>query len=350
MKRCNNRTSVDWPAEWSKQSAIQLTWPHRGTDWVAVYDEVLLCYIELSKAITQYQPLIIIAQNEEEVKTLLDGRVGPFPFRVVKGENNDTWARDHGAISVFEDGKPIIYDYKFNGWGLKFPSYLDNQITIKMFQSKVFSSKVEYRNALDFVLEGGGVESDGEGTCMVTSACLLSKNRNEHLTKEQVEMRLGQDLGVDHFLWLEEGKIEGDDTDSHIDTLARFISKDTIVYQGCDDPNDDHYVVLNKMAICLSSFRQKNGAPYFLVRLPWIKAIYDQDQMRLPATYANFLIINRAVLVPTYNDEKDNEVLRIFSHLFPGRDVVGVDCSVLIKQHGSLHCVTMQYPEGFIEI
>ncbi|QZT38547.1 agmatine deiminase family protein [Halosquirtibacter xylanolyticus] len=350
MKKSGSKTSIIWPAEWHRQSAIQLTWPHIDSDWREVYEEVLSCYLELSKAITRYQPLVIVAQEKESVVSLLEGNTGPYPFKVVLCKTNDTWARDHGGISVFNGGVPQLYDYRFNGWGLKFPSDLDNQITSHLFQSNTFSSEVQYRNALDFVLEGGGIETDGKGSCMVTEACLLSKNRNEHLDKQQIEHRLRQDLGVDHILWLTAGEIDGDDTDSHIDTLARFVAEDTIVYQGCDDPNDDHYEILNEMANILGSFRQPNGEPYRLVCLPWPSAKYDDQNERLPATYANFLIINGAVLVPTYYDQSDEEVLRIFSQLFPKRDVIGVDCSVLIKQHGSLHCVTMQYPEGFIEI
>ena len=153
-----------------------------------------------------------------------------------------------------------------------------------------------------------------------------------------------QYLGAKKVLWLNSGALEGDDTDSHIDTLARFIDKDTIMYQTCDDKDDSHYEELKNMEEELKKFRQLNGKPFKLIPLPWIEAKWDEDE-RLPATYANFLIINGAVLVPTYQDKNDEEALKIFKKAFPKRDIIGIDCSTLIRQHGSLHCVTMQYPK-----
>ncbi|QZE13201.1 agmatine deiminase family protein [Halosquirtibacter laminarini] len=336
-----------WPAEWEKQSVIQLTWPHLGTDWADVYEEILDCYKQLVMAITQFQPLLVVAQDIESVESILSTLSCDYPTKVVEVSSNDTWARDHAPLSIFHGEKREILDYKFNGWGLKFASNLDNLIGKSLYKQRVFHPSVERRSNLDFVLEGGAVESDGAGTCMTTTTCLLSENRNETYLKEDIEARLSSDLGVDHFLWLESGALQGDDTDSHIDTLARFVSKDTIVYQSCDDPNDDHYKVLDAMKKELSRFRDRDGQPYNLVALPWPSAKYD-EKMRLPATYANFLILNGAVLVPTYQDEKDEEAVSILQDCFPERKVIGIDCRVLIKQHGSLHCVTMQYPEGFI--
>jgi agmatine deiminase len=172
---------------------------------------------------------------------------------------------------------------------------------------------------------------------------MLEKNRNPKLSQKHIEKKLIQYLGAKKVLWLNNGVLEGDDTDSHIDTLARFVDTDTIVYQSCDDEDDSHFEELKKMEKELKSFTQLNGKPFKLIALPWIKAKYDQED-RLPATYANFLIINGAVLVPTYDDSNDCLALKIFKKAFPKRDIIGINCNTLIRQHGSLHCVTMQYP------
>ncbi|MGB0977496.1 MAG: agmatine deiminase family protein [Prolixibacteraceae bacterium] len=349
MKTKGAEMSIVWPAEWENQSAVQLTWPHKDTDWCDVLEEVERCYLELSATITRFQPLIVVAQQKDHVNHVLSDIISSFPIRIVEIENNDTWARDHSGISVIQNEIPRLIDYKFNGWGLKFPSNLDNQITSQIYQAGVFDNNVRYQNALDFVLEGGGIESDGNGTCMVTEACLLSPNRNETYSKESIEERLSQDLGVDRFLWLTHGEILGDDTDSHIDTLARFVSEDTIVYQSCNEQDYECYYSLKMMEEELRTFRTRSGEPYNLVALPW-PSVKEEEGERLPATYANFLIINGAVLVPTYNDPMDQKVISILSTLFSDREVIGIDCEVLIKQHGSLHCVTMQYPEGFISL
>jgi agmatine deiminase len=199
-----------------------------------------------------------------------------------------------------------------------------------------------------FVLEGGSIESDGKGTIMTTARCLMSPNRNPHFSREGIESELGRTLGADRFLWLETGHIDGDDTDSHIDTLARFCPDDTIIHVACDDPSDGHFPDIRAMVAELEGFRTMEGRPYRLIPLPWTRTVFDERGDRLPATYANFLIINGAVLVPTYDDPKDEAALRAVSTAFPGREVIGVNCLPLILQHGSLHCVTMQLPKGTI--
>ena len=201
---------------------------------------------------------------------------------------------------------------------------------------------------LYYVLEGGSIESDGAGTLMTTSQCLLSPNRNEHLTQPQVEEFLKSSFGVERVLWINHGYLAGDDTDSHVDTLARFCDVDTIAYVQCDDKTDEHYASLKLMERELKSFKTLEGNPYRLIPLPMADARYEGEQ-RLPATYANFLIVNGALLVPTYRSPKDEQALSALREAFPDREVVGVDCSALIHQHGSLHCVTMQLPYYVLE-
>jgi agmatine deiminase len=254
--------------------------------------------------------------------------------------SNDTWARDHGPVTIFEQGQKILLDFVFNGWGLKFAANKDNLITRKLYEKGIFGHD-EIRHG-GLVLEGGALETDGAGTLMTTTECLLSPNRNPHLTQKEVEELLSEKLGVDRFLWLENGYLAGDDTDSHIDTLARFCSQDTIVYVQCPDKADEHYEALKQMEQELQAFRTRDGESYNLVPLPWPSPCYAEDGHRLPATYANFLIINGAVLVPTYRVPEDATALEVLTACFPSRKIIGIDCRELIEQHGSLHCISMQ--------
>jgi agmatine deiminase len=343
------------PAEWEPQSAVQLTFPHAGTDWADVLDEVLPCFVEIAETISRHQKVLVVCRDPEQTRRLLS-RAAPENLLCMAADSNDTWARDHGGIAVevlkrrnapkLRDGDQwLILDFVFNGWGLKFPADKDNGITRALCNKGVFRAKLRPGG---LVLEGGGLESDGQGTLLTTAECLLSLNRNPHLSKSQLERQLKNRFGLDRILWLHHGYLAGDDTDSHIDTLARFCDPETIAYVRCDDPTDEHRPALLEMEKELKSFRTAAGRPYRLVPLPWPDACFAEDGHRLPATYANFLIINGAVLVPTYRVRQDAEALAVFKNLFPDRAVIGIDCRMLIEQHGSLHCVTMQYPEGVV--
>lgn len=342
--------SILLPPEWYPQSAIQLTWPHYNSDWGYMLEEVTTCFVAIATEILKREKLIIVCYDAEIVKYELQAVKNLFDnLTLVELETNDTWARDHSGISVIKNGQRCICDFTFNGWGLKFAANYDNQITRGLFQNKVFKADVELDNRKDFVLEGGALESDGKGTLLTTSECLLSPNRNSYLSKEGIEDYLKEIFGLKRILWLDYGYLAGDDTDSHIDTLARLCDEHTIAYVKCEDKNDEHYDALSKMEEQLKTFVDYKGNPYTLIPLPMAKAVYDEDNKRLPATYANFLIMNDAVLLPLYNNrEKDEEAILRLKKAFPDREIVGVDCSPLIKQHGSLHCVTMQYPENFI--
>jgi len=195
---------------------------------------------------------------------------------------------------------------------------------------------------IDFVLEGGSIESDGEGTILSTSACLCNTNRNNGLSKQEIEELLHTYLGAKRVLWLDHGYLAGDDTDSHIDTLARFANKDTIAYVKCNDKDDEHFEALQKMEAQLKKFKTKEGKSYRLIALPMTDAIYNEEGQRLPATYANFLITNDALIYPTYGDKNDSTAGEIFKVLFPNREIIPINCLKLIEQGGSLHCSTMQ--------
>lgn len=339
-----DKSTIIFPAEWAEQSGVMLTWPHEGTDWADMLGEVEACFIAIAKAIAEREKLLIVCHNRQ---LLLDKLANCRIENIVFAElpSNDTWARDHGAITVVKGGKLTLYDFAFNGWGKKFEANLDNQITSSLYDKGFFGKKVCYENKQHLVLEGGSVESDGEGTLLTTRECLLSANRNQHLTQTEIEIQLTELFGLQQILWLSSGYLAGDDTDSHIDTLARFCDPETIAYVKCDDVNDEHYDTLIQMVRELANFRTLKNKPYNLIPLPMADPVFDGDQ-RLPATYANFLIINNAVLVPFYNSTKDEITARQLQTAFPAREIIGIDCLPLIKQHGSLHCVTMQFPKG----
>ena len=327
-----------------------LTWPHEHSDWAAILHQVEPVFTEISYYISLYEQVVIVACDRDHmayIHNLLQQRgVDLHKVHLYIHQGNDTWARDHGPITVFENKKPLLLDFIFNGWGNKFPADLDNEISRALLTQDAFGDL--QMHSVDFVLEGGGIETDGEGTLLTTSRCLLAHTRNPALSYRQIEAVLTTQLGVDRFLWLDHGALAGDDTDSHIDTIARFCDPGTIAYCYCDDESDEHFADLQRMEQQLKTFRTKTDQPYQLIRLPLPAAKYDEQGQRLPATYANFLIINQAVLVPTYQDAADEKALQILKQCFPDREIIGIDCSALIRQYGSLHCVTMQLPVGVI--
>lgn len=325
-------------AEWEKQEFVQLVFPHENTDWNDYLEESIQTFVNIANTIRKYQKCLIIAKNIAHIKTLFSNKKNLI---FVEIDSDDTWSRDFGGITIRENNTLTVLDFQFNAWGKKFSYVLDNKITNQMQEQGLF--KIYKYKSIPFVLEGGAIDSNGAGIILTTSKCLLEKNRNPSLNQSEIENKLMDYLGAKKVLWLNSGYLEGDDTDSHIDTLARFISEDTIVYQSCDDRLDVHFEELQKMEKELKEFTQLNGNKFKLIPLPWITPKYDAKE-RLPATYANFLFINNAVLIPTYNDKNDTKVLNLFEQLFPKKDIIAIDCQTLIRQHGSLHCVTMQYP------
>lgn len=342
------------PAEWERQSGVQLTWPHCDTEWYEL-DKVLECYTDIAYNILKYEPLMVVCRDIAEAKSDIEriaGRKGlQMDFDRIcfyQAPLNDTWARDHGGISVFGDnGEKYLYDFVFNGWGLKFASNFDNMITQTVFRQGAFNDDVMGVDMRPFVLEGGSLDTDGCGTLLTTKECLCSVNRNEYLTQDEIEGELKSAFGLDRILWLEHGGLKGDDTDSHVDILARFCSPDTIAYMQCTDPEDENYDGLAAMEKQLRSFRTKDGGHYRLVPLPMPEPMY-LDDYRLPASYANFLILNGAVLVPGAASPMDEVARQRLQEVFPDREVAVVDCRPLLSGHGSLHCVTMQFPEGYL--
>lgn len=344
------------PAEWSPQSGIQLTWPHAGTDWKPYLEEITQTFLQMAREITRREALLVVtpdrAKTRERLAQALDAEsLSRVIIRQV--DTNDTWARDHAPLTLTSTHqakgffvKNHLLDFKFNGWGEKFAWQKDNAINLQLYYNGVFHAALE--NHTDFVLEGGSIESDGKGTIMTTTSCMLASHRNQPLDRQEIDRRLRILFHADRVIWLDHGRLKGDDTDGHIDTIVRMAPHDTLLYVGCDDPDDEHFDDFAALERQLQCLRTADGKAYRLLRLPMPAAIYDGDD-RLPATYANFVILNGAVLAPTYaQPDRDRIAMETIHQAFPDRQVIGIDARTAIRQHGSLHCLTMQYPEGVL--
>lgn len=338
------------PAEWEPQQAVMLTWPHEHSDWKEQLTQVEPVFHQLTNTITQHQPVWIVAGTEATYTRLSaqyannDHRA--YPVSVFRIDSNDTWARDHGPISVYchhannSHEQLALCDFQFNGWGRKYSANHDNHINQALNAQKAFNAPLLDEH--DWVLEGGSLETDGAGTLLTTEQCLLNSNRNPDKSRQEIEHYLEQTLGIKQVLWLTHGHLSGDDTDAHIDTLARFCNATTIAYCAPPrDSNDEHFVSLTKMQHELSALRTPLGQPYELIELPLPSPLFNGGE-RLPATYANFLIINGAVLVPIYGVPEDQYALEQLHSAFPNDRIHAIDCRPIIEQFGSLHCLTMQ--------
>ena len=343
------QNNIILPAEWEPQRAIMLTWPHEGTDWAYMLSDITATYVEMAREIADHEQLIIVAPHTDEVRTLLEQTLPAASMERITFHacpTNDTWARDHGFITLRKRDaeSPLLMDFCFNGWGEKFAADKDNAINRSLYAAGVVEGT--YENHLDFVLEGGSIESDGQGTVFTTSQCLLAPHRNQPLTQKQIEEQLKELLGADRIVWLDHGNLIGDDTDGHIDTIVRPVSTDTLLYIKSVNPDDEQHADFQALENQLRLLRTSQGKPYRLVPLPMPEVIFDEDGERLPATYANFLITNEKVLVPTYaQPTNDQMALQTIAEVFPNRTIVGIDSRSIIRQHGSIHCCTMQFPE-----
>ena len=337
-----------FPAEWEAQSAVLIAWPHAETDWAARLEGVEQTYVALVGAITRFQP-VLVCVADDDLQTyaearLRSARVDMSRVRFVSPvEYDDTWLRDSGPITLRSAHGFKQLDFRFTGWGGKFEASRDDQLVGELSGMNLFHNY--FVQSIDFALEGGAIETDGEGTLLTTWRCL--SERHPDLSREEITARLSGWLRQDRVLWLDRGYLEGDDTDAHIDTLARFAGADAIVFQACDDPADSHFTELAAMADEIAALRTRSGEPYRLFPLPWAQPVVDEGR-RLAASYANFLIVNGAVLMPAYGDPADDRAAAVLAAAYPDREIVQVPCRPLIWQNGSLHCITMQLPAGLL--
>ncbi|MBP5307480.1 MAG: agmatine deiminase family protein [Paludibacteraceae bacterium] len=360
MNSTDKNTDRHLPAEWEPQSGVQLTWPHKDSDWGCEdMTAVVNCFASIAAEISKRELVLIVCHDAVKTRQDLHTDTNMDNVVMVQMESNDTWARDHAAIAVFDKGQKTLLDFRFNGWGMKFAANKDNLISRRLMLEDVFPDDVVLISKQDFILEGGSIESDGNGSLLTTSSCLLSENRNEQLGQQGISEELVNDFGLntsDDILWLNNGAIDGDDTDGHIDTLARFAPDNGILYVQETDEDAEDYYDMKLMEDELKAMKNQLGEPYQLIPLPTAKPLTDDGSLMLdaeggplPATYANYLVINGAVLVPTYNNPPlDSIALKQIASVFKDREIIGIDCRILTRQHGSLHCVTMQYPEGFL--
>ncbi|MBK8283548.1 MAG: agmatine deiminase family protein [Ahniella sp.] len=339
-----------FPAEWEGQDAVLIAWPHAGTDWVDNLADVESTYVALVSAITRFEPCLIVvadaALHTHASRRLHGAGVDLAQVRFLTADYDDTWLRDSGPVTLHDGDGFRLLDFRFTGWGGKFGASKDDLLIGALCAQGVFGSARHER--IEFALEGGAIETDGEGTLLTTYACL--HQRHPELSREQLAGRLREVLHVDRVLILEHGALQGDDTDAHIDTLARISDPGTIVHQACDDPSDPHFESLSAMAQELANLRTRDGNPYRLMPLPWAQPIHNAEGRRLAASYANYLVVNGGVLLPVYGDRADAKALAQLRLAYPDREVVPVPARPLIEQNGSLHCVTMQLPKGVLNV
>jgi agmatine/peptidylarginine deiminase len=335
-----------FPAEWEKQSAVLIAWPHKTGAFSNRLEAVEKTYCFIADTISHFQRLVVVCldySHQQHIESLLNN-IRNIDF--IHAKVNDIWVRDTVFLSVENDELPQLLNFRFNGWGEKYPYQDDNALNHKLLNYKPFKGVT--CADVDFVLEGGSVESDGIDTILSTRQCLLNPNRNKGLTQQDIEQQLYKNFGAKRVLWIDQENLDGDDTDAHIDTLVRFCSANTIAYTSCDDINDKHYATLKNMEAQLKAFRTQTNEAYRLVPLPMPQPIFDEDGQRLPANYANFLIINHAVLVPVYDDPNDEKAISRLAGCFPHHKMIATPCRPLVHQYGSLHCMTMQFPEAML--
>jgi len=337
------------PPEWAKHSSTWLSWPHKLESWPGKFEPVPAVFAELAWQLSRSEAVNINVLDdamEMQARELLRVKdpEGRYTSRITYHSisTNDAWCRDHGPNYVFreQDGKrdKVILDWDYNAWGGKYEPYDDDDAV----PARVAEAQGLPRIVPGMVLEGGAIDVNGEGLLLTTEACLLNPNRNPGLSRQEIEERLGYYLGIRKVLWLGDG-IVGDDTDGHVDDMTRFVGSSTVVTVVEDDPEDENYEILQDNLRRLESFTDLEGRPLEIVRLPMPEPVF-YDGERLPASYANFYIANTAVLVPTYRCSRDQQAIEVLQKCFPGREVVGIDCSDLIWGLGAIHCVTHEEP------
>ncbi|OXB21745.1 agmatine deiminase [Flavobacterium tructae] len=342
----NNRR---FPAEWEKQQGIVLCFPHNGNDWPGKYEAVQWAFVEFIKKVATFETVFLVVADEklkEKVSGMLEmGRVNLANVSFIVHKTNRSWMRDSGPIIVQNGSKREALNFNFNGWA-KYKNYqLDKFVPAKIADFiDVPLTQVMYKGK-PVIVEGGAIDVNGKGTLLTSEECLMHPTiqvRNAGFTKEDYEAVFKEYLGVTNVIWLGDG-IEGDDTHGHIDDLCRFVNEDTIVTIVETDKNDSNYKPLQDNLKRLQNAKLEDGKSPTIVVLPMPKRV-DFDTLRLPASYANFLILNNCVLVPTFNDSNDRVALNILAECFPDREVIGISCIDFIWGFGTLHCLSQQIP------
>lgn len=330
--------------EWAQQRGVLLVWPHSDSDWQAQIPQIHQWYAQFIALVSPTQAVYVLchdaqceAQCQEQLTSLA---FNPDNVHYLQVASNDTWIRDYGPLSLQNAQGEIVWsNFQFNAWGGKYPFQLDNKIS-DFLAKQAFAAPMTTH---DWILEGGAIDVNEEGLLLTTAHCLLNSNRNR-FSREQTVTLLQQTLGIKQLLMLEHGSLIGDDTDSHVDNLARFSNNRTILYCSCQDQQDPHYQPLLRMQQELQAWNSRQNNRYELVPIPLPKACFDTDGSRLPASYLNFLILNQVVIVPSYADpETESRLARQFQALFPQREIKFIASEVLVSQGGGPHCATLQF-------
>ncbi|OUS29323.1 hypothetical protein A9Q99_09455 [Gammaproteobacteria bacterium 45_16_T64] len=335
--------------EWGPQQATMIVWPHITTDWAPWIDDITNTYVQFADIITHYQKLVIICktpEHESHIQAQLANTSNSFSIQYIHLAYNDTWCRDYGPLSVYREGAVELLDFAFNGWGDKYDATDDNLLCRRLDYASHFSHQL---STIDFHLEGGSIDSNGAGLLLTTSACLLSGTRNNAADKALIESTLSEYLHFKRLLWLDHGSLVGDDTDCHIDNLARFTSPDTVVYAATPNTKDANHHPLAAMEQELQALNQRHNLGLTLIPIAIPEAQFDTATgARLPASYINFVMVNGAVIIPCFDTPQDESALEIFTNLFPDRDIVPIIGNHFIKQFGGPHCASMQLAENTI--
>ena len=331
------------PAEWELHEGTWLAWPHNKEHWPGNFDPIPKVYSELIRILASSEKVFICindaAAEETARKVLKENGVNSDQVIFHHIPTNSSWTRDFGPIFVRDsNGNRVITDWIFNSWGGKYPPW-DLDDIVPQYVSKIFKLPVVEPG---IVLEGGSIDVNGKGTLLTTEQCLLNQNRNPHLNRKQIEDYLGKYLSVTNILWLKEGII-GDDTDGHIDDIARFVDSNTVVCVVEENESDENYEILRRNFEDLKIMRDQDGRALNVIPLPMPDPVIYEGN-RLPASYANFYIANSAVIVPTFRCKQDDQAIRILRELFPAREVIGIDCVDLVWGLGTFHCSTQQQP------
>nr|MBV6630812.1 agmatine deiminase family protein [Oceanococcus sp. HetDA_MAG_MS8] len=320
-----------------------LTWPDPAGDF-ADFARINQAFISLAKALAQAAPVYISLAAALDIANLRQAiGITPHPVHCQHAPVGDVWVRDHGPIGVYDKGRVRLLKFEFDGWGGKYPSQNDNALLPWLVDNADFAH-IHDLETQGWVLEGGGVETDGQGTLLATTRSVLDPKRNPELSVAMIEDKLRASLGIKRFHWLEHGGLAGDDTDGHIDTLVRFVAPGVLVYQGAPESEGPNSAELQAMAEELAQWQQANGQAYELHALPHTQQAHTRAPTGLPSSYSNFLFINDFLLVPQYSDPADSAALELLRNLCPQHRVEGVDCSALVEQYGGLHCATMNIP------
>jgi agmatine deiminase len=331
------------PAEWEPHQGTWLAWPHNEEHWPGNFAPIPVVYAEIIRTIASSEKVFICVNDsamEEAARNVLkQNNISSHNVIFHHIPTNSSWARDFGPIFVRDaEGNLVITDWIFNSWGGKYPPW-DVDDVVPQHVGRIFNMPVVQPG---IILEGGSIDVNGKGTLLTTEQCLLNENRNSHLNRMQIEDYLGKYLSITNVLWLKEGII-GDDTDGHIDDIARFVNSNTVVCVLEEDESDENYEILKRNFEDLKTMRDQNGKPLNVIPLPMPECVIYEGN-RLPASYANFYITNGAVMVPTFRCRQDERAIKILRELFPSREVIGIDCVDLVWGLGTLHCSTQQHP------